>query len=115
MQPQPPPQAGAIGIELRSEFLGVDIASTSFLRKYNPFVEIDGYKQEREGGAWHVFTVAPGWHLVRVYFKVRPTVISQETGARSLQVQVYPGAMARLRYTSVAFWPMRGGVFEQVG
>lgn len=108
---------GAIGLELEFGFLASGKpTSTSFLaRKYNTFVDIDGYVYEREGGAWHVFPLVPGWHLVRVYFKVRPSFLSTESGAEQLQVLVEPNAMSRLKYSGGAFWPMTSGSLVRVG
>jgi hypothetical protein len=113
----PPPPPGAIGLELKFGLLaGRSVTSTSFVgRKYNTMVEIDGVRYEREGGAWHVFPVAAGWHLVCVYFCVRPTFLSQPKSARQLQVQVYPNAMARLVYDGGALWPLFGGELKQIG
>ncbi len=118
MYPVPHPHAqSAVAVELQFGFFANgNPTSTSFLaRKYNTQVEIDGVCYEREGGVWHVFPVAPGWHMVRVFFKVRPSFLSREYGEQRLQVLAYPNAMARLRYTGGAFWPLTEGSFVQVG
>jgi hypothetical protein len=116
MYPSPHAQS-AIAVELMfSFFAGGNATSTNFLtRKYNTQVEIDGVRYEREGGVWHVFPVAPGWHMVRVFFTGRPTFLSREWGEQRLQVLAYPNAMARLKYTGGAFWPMTEGSLVQVG
>lgn len=117
--PFPPyaPAQSALAVEVQFGFFAAGNAtSTNFLtRKYNTWVEIDGVRHEKEGGVWHVFPVSPGWHMVRVYFTGRPSFLSREWGERRLQVLVYPGAMARLRYTGGAFWPMTDGDLVQVG
>ena len=106
---------GAIGLELQFGFLaGGNATSTSWLtRKYNTFVEIDGYAYEREGGVWHVFPVQPGLHFVRVFFRTRPSMLSRDHGEQRIQVMVPPGGIARLRYTGGAFWPLADGTLCQ--
>jgi hypothetical protein len=109
----PVPPCGWITVELLfGGFSANSPAATSPFRKYNTFIEIDGRTEERPGGAYHAFTVTPGWHLVRVYFKVRPSLISTETGARQQQVLVYPGYTQRLRYAGGLFWPLTGATLE---
>lgn len=108
MYPQQQMPPGAIGVELDFGFLcATSATSTNFLQhKCNLFVEIDGVANEREGGVWHVFPVGPGWHLVRVFFRVRPSFLSRDTGSMQLQVMVPPNGMARLKSRPGRCWPM---------
>ncbi len=108
----PAPAQSWITVELLfSGFASGSPASTNPFRKYNPFIEIDGHAEERIG-PYHVFTVAPGWHLVRVFFKARPSFLATQTGAKQEQVLVYPGYTQRLRYTGGFLWPLNPGTLE---
>jgi hypothetical protein len=113
MMNAPVPPHGWITLELQfSGFTTSNPSATNPFRKYNTFIEIDGHAEERPGGAYHVFTVTPGWHLVRVFFKLRPSFLATPTGMKQQQVLVYPGYTQRLRYTGGFLWPLTPGTLE---
>ena len=107
----------AIGIEFAFTVFntGAALSTSTLLRRFNLWVEIDGVRHEKEGGSWHVFEVSPGWHLVRVFFRQRPGILAPEVGAQQLQVEVKPGVLARLKYQAGLFWPFSGATLVQLG
>lgn len=108
---------GAIGVEFAFGMLSATAATSDnfLMRKYNAFIEVDGCTYEKEGGVWHVVPLVPGWHLVRVFFRARPSFLSPDVGSQQLQVMVPSNGMARLRYSAGSFWPMSSATLVQVG
>lgn len=106
MYPQPQfPQQPPTGIQVEAEHNPL-----AFLFDLTtPMVVIDGAPYRAGWGQPFFFPVAPGRHLVKVFFRY---VWMAECGANSVLLDVHPGYISRIRFSMPSFVYAQGRIAQ---
>lgn len=102
--PPPPPPTSGTGVEVTAKFFFFAF----ILFFITPNIEVDGTLYRRKWGT-HFFELAPGHHRVEVSF---PYLFRKRTGANSLEFDLTPGQVRRIRYRAPLIVFMKGRITE---
>ena len=102
--PPPPPPPSGTGVEVTAKFFFL----AWILYFITPTIEVDGPPYRRKWGT-HSFDLAPGHHRVEVSF---PYLFGKRMGANSIELDLAPGQIRRIRYRAPFLVFMKGRIQE---